>query len=132
MTAALLYLRLNLNALEQFIHLIIAQLLTQARQNISQLSCTNVTVSVLVKDLETSDELVGCSCRFEAVRSVKDVEERVVVDIFGRGVGKVCYFGLSRVLTESSKEITKGLAGDGASTLLVEESEGFFVFCVGL
>lgn len=127
-----MYLRVNLNTFEQLVHLVIAQLLAQARQNISQLSCTDESISILVEDLEASDELVRCSCGLEAIRSVKNVEERVVVDVFGCSVGKVRNFGLGRVLTECPKKVTERFACDGTGAFLVEEGESFFVFCVGL
>lgn len=50
--------RSDLNALEQFINLLVRHLLPELGENVSQLSSTNVTVSFLIKDLETADELL--------------------------------------------------------------------------
>jgi hypothetical protein len=46
-----------LNTLEQLIDFLIAKLLTQTSQDISQFSSSNVAVSFLVKDLESANEL---------------------------------------------------------------------------
>lgn len=123
---------MNLNTFKQLIHLVIAQLLTQARQDIPQLSSTNKPISILVKHLESPDELFGCAGWLEPVWSVENVEERVVVDLLRCCVGEVGNFGLGRVLAESTKKVTERLARDGASASLVEQRKGFFVLCVRL
>ena len=127
-----MYLRMNLNTFKQLIHFVITQLLAQARQDIPQLSSTNESVSILVKHLESSDELLGCAGWLEPVWSVENVEERVVVDLLRCCVGEVGNFGLGRVLAESAKKVTERFARDGASASLVEQRKGFFVLCVRL
>ena len=75
-----MYSRPDLNALEQFIDFLIAQLLTQAAENVPQLPDTNVSVPFLVKHLKSANEFLGCAGRLEAVGPVKDVEEGIEVD----------------------------------------------------
>jgi hypothetical protein len=53
-----LYSLANLDTLEQLVHLLIAQLLAQGCEDISQLAYTDVPVALLVEDLEASDELL--------------------------------------------------------------------------
>lgn len=126
------HLRVNLNTFQQLIHLVIAQFLSQTGQDISQFTCTDESVSILVKHLESSDEFLGGSCGLESVGAVQNVEKRVVVNILGCCVCEIGDLSLGRVLTEGSKKVAEGLARDGAGTLLVEEGESFLVFCVGL
>lgn len=88
----------NLDTLEQLVDLIVAQLLSQAGQDISQLSSADKAIALLVEHLEAADELFWCSCWLEAVGAVEDVEERVVVDLLGCCVGEVGDFSLGRIL----------------------------------
>lgn len=97
---------MHLYPLQQLIHLFIAQLLAQTRQHISQLSRANKPVPVLIKHLESTNELIGCTGRFESIRTIEDVEEAVVVDFLRCGVGEIRYFGLGWVLTECAKKVT--------------------------
>lgn len=128
----ILHLRVNLDALEQLIHLIVAELLTQAGEYISQLSCTDETVAILIKHLEAANELLWCPCGLESVWSIEDVEEGCVVYVLWRGVGQVGNLGLGRVLAQCTEEIAERLAGDGTGSLLVKEGKCFLVLCVGL
>lgn len=50
----------DFDTLEQLIHLLLAQLLTQARQDVFQLALPDVAVAFFVEYLEASNELV-CS-----------------------------------------------------------------------
>jgi len=50
--------RSDLDALEQLINLLIRHLLAKLGEDVSQLSSTNVTVSFLIEDLETTDKLL--------------------------------------------------------------------------
>lgn len=50
--------RSDLNALEQLINLLVCHLLTELREDISQLSSTDVAVSLFIKNLETADKLL--------------------------------------------------------------------------
>lgn len=72
--------RPNLHTLEQLIHLLITQLLSKARKDISELARANVPISFFVEHLEAPDEFLGCSGGLEAIGSVQDVEEGVEVD----------------------------------------------------
>ena len=51
-------LRSDLHTLEQFINLLVRHFLTKLGENVSQLSCANVAISFLIKDLETTDKLL--------------------------------------------------------------------------
>lgn len=48
----------NLHALQEFVHFLVTQLLAQAGENVAQLTCTDVAISFLVKDLETADKFL--------------------------------------------------------------------------
>lgn len=48
----------DLNALHEFVHLLIAQLLAQAGKNVAQFSCTDIAITFLVKDLEATNEFL--------------------------------------------------------------------------
>lgn len=50
--------RSDLNALEQLINLLVRHLLAELGEDISQLSSTDITVSFLVENLETTDKLL--------------------------------------------------------------------------
>ena len=50
--------RSDLNALEQLVNLLVRHLFTELSEDISQLSSANVTVSFLIKDLETTDKFL--------------------------------------------------------------------------
>ena len=50
--------RSDLNALEQLINLLVRHLLAELGEDISQLSGTDITVSFLVENLETTDKLL--------------------------------------------------------------------------
>lgn len=54
----LLYSLAHLDALEQLVYLLVAQLLAQGCKDVSQLAYTDVSVALLVKDLEASNELL--------------------------------------------------------------------------
>ena len=123
---------MHLDAFEQLVHLVVAELLAEAGQDVSQLAGADKAVAVLVKHLEAADELFGRAGGLEAVGSVEDVEKRVVVDVLGRGVGEVGHFGLGWVLAERTEEVAERLARDGAGALLVEERKGLLVLCVRL
>jgi hypothetical protein len=74
------YSRPNLHTLKQLINLLITQLLTQRSEHISQLASANVAITLLVKHLETADELLWRAGWLEAVGPVQDVKEGVEVD----------------------------------------------------
>jgi hypothetical protein len=50
--------RANLDPLEQLIHLLVGHLFSQLREHVPQLSGANETVSLLVENLESPDELL--------------------------------------------------------------------------
>ena len=50
--------RSDLNALEQLVNLLVRHLLTELGEDISQLSSADVTISFLIKHLETTDKLL--------------------------------------------------------------------------
>ena len=54
----ILDLRSNLGALQELVYLLVRHLLSELRQDISQLAGTNESVSFLVKHLESTDELL--------------------------------------------------------------------------
>lgn len=55
---ATLNLPANLHTLEQLIDFFVAQLFTQRRKDVTQLSYTNEAVALLVEDLEPTNELL--------------------------------------------------------------------------
>lgn len=67
--------RSDLNTLEQFIDLLVRHLFTELSEDVSQLSSANVTVSFLIKYLETTDELLYSPGT--GTRSTKPPSDRV-------------------------------------------------------
>lgn len=61
----------DLNTLEQLVNLVIGKLLSQTSQHVAQLACSDVAVALLVKHLETTDELL-CACVFVVERQLRD------------------------------------------------------------
>ena len=53
-----MYLRSNSHALEQFVDLLITELLAKRSEHVTQLANTNVTCAFLVKHLEATNELL--------------------------------------------------------------------------
>lgn len=100
------YLRSDLDALEQLVDFVVAELLAETGEDVSELTGTNEAVTFLVKHLETTDEFLWCSCGLEAVWAVENVEERLEVNVFGRRVGQVCNLSLSWVLTQSAEQVS--------------------------
>ena len=52
------HLRADLHALQELINLIVGHLLAQLREHVAEFTCTDDTISILVKDLESADELL--------------------------------------------------------------------------
>lgn len=57
-----MYVRAHSDALEQLVHLLVAELLAQAGKHVAQLAHANVARALLVKDLEAAHELF-CDCQ---------------------------------------------------------------------
>jgi hypothetical protein len=72
--------RTRIDGLQQLIHLLIAHLLAQIRQDVSQLPHADETSHVLVEDLETSAVFFGLARVFETAGSVEDLAKRVEVN----------------------------------------------------
>ena len=53
-----MYLRSNSHTLEQFVNLLITELLAKRSEHVAQLANTNVTSAFLVKHLEATNELL--------------------------------------------------------------------------
>lgn len=70
----------GVNSLEQLIHLIVAHLLAKIRQDVSELTDTDETSHLLVKDLEAAAVLFWLAWVAETARSVQDLLEGVKVD----------------------------------------------------
>ena len=70
----------RIHSLQQLIHLIIAHLLSQIRQDVSELPNSNETRQILVEDLETSAVFLWFAWVAEAAGSVEDAREGVEVD----------------------------------------------------
>ena len=64
-----------INSLQQLIHLLIAHLLAQIRQDVPQLSHSNKTSHVLVEDLKTSAVFFWFAWVAETAGSVEDLAE---------------------------------------------------------
>jgi hypothetical protein len=62
--------RRRIDSFEQLIHLLVAHLLAQIRQDISQLSDTNETCHVLIEDLEAAAVFFGFAGIAEATGTI--------------------------------------------------------------
>ena len=71
----------GVDSLEQLVHLVVAHLLAQVGENVSQLSNANVSRHLLVKDLEAPAVLLGLARIAEAAWSVEHLLKRVKVKV---------------------------------------------------
>ena len=70
------------HSLQQLIHLVIAHLLAQVCEDVSELANANEACEVLVEDLETAAVLFRLAWVAEAARAVEDAGEGVEVNCF--------------------------------------------------
>lgn len=70
----------RIHRLQQLIHLIIAHLLAEVGQDVSELPDADETRQVLVEDLEAAAVLVGLAGVAEAAWAVEDAGEGIKVD----------------------------------------------------
>ena len=121
----------NVDTLEQLIHLRVTKLLTQRRQNVAQFTNTNKSSLVLIKDLESTDVVLGLTKRFKSIRTVDNLGKGIKIEITAKGAFQFINLAQSGVLAHGAKEIAKGLRGDTTSTTLVEKRESVLV-CLGV
>jgi hypothetical protein len=72
--------RTRVNSLEELVHLVIAHLLAEICQDVTQLTDTDEASHVLVEDLKTAAVFFGLAGISETARSVKDFAEGIEVD----------------------------------------------------
>lgn len=81
-------------ALEQLIHLLLAHLLAQIRQNVLDLALSDKARPVLVEDLEATDVLFNVKGLAEAAGAVQDLGEGLKVDCLGGELACVGWVGI--------------------------------------
>lgn len=74
-------LRADLYTLHQLVNLLIRHLLSELRKNVSQLSCADETVALLIEDLEATDELLLKRCNKAENHRATVVEKGVQIVI---------------------------------------------------
>lgn len=71
-----------------------------------------------------------CSCWLEAVRSIEDRQEGLVVHFSRRRIDDICNLGLGWILAQCAEEIAQGFPGDSTRAFLIEEGKRLLVFCI--
>jgi len=136
----------SIHSLQQLIHLLIAHLLAQICQDIPELPNTNEARQILVEHLESATVLLRLAGIAEAVRTVEDAGEGVVVDWIQSAYSRprfecrrarslqltiTAHLPLQlldlcqrRVLPTRPQQVAQVVQRDAAVAALVEEGEG--------
>ena len=123
----------DFSALEQLIHLLIGQLLTQAGEDIAQLTAGNQAIVILVKDLEALDEFLNRALGL-GTRHRLGLDNLVEEDVKGDGLLLLFdQFGnlrLCGIEADGAQQVSDRRRFDGTITLLVIQRECFLILYI--
>jgi len=123
--------RTSIDSLQQLIHFLIAHLLPQVCQDISQLTHADVSREILVENLETATVFFWLAWVTESARSVENLGECLEVEITADILLQFSDLVQCRILTACSEQISQLVQLHTLGTTLVEELECFSVVCGG-
>lgn len=116
--------------LKELVDLLISQLLTEVRQEVTEFGRVDGAVLVLVEDSESLDEVVDTGSLLVLADGQQDGQEGLEGDPALWFLVKAALLNLSirRVLTHSSQYFSKLEVGDFAISLIVEKGESLLEF----